>query len=170
MKRLMVGLATAVAVLVSPAAVPSAAVPAAAGTDAGPAGGTVVGVTETEAVSSENAGVACSVAVRRGAYTGYAKCNSTIMDITWSTGLRETVVVGTTSYNNIFHIYQRYTGDGLWSGWRPISGNGTALDGIYRYYDTRFTIYVFGTDWLRYCKHRLSNNTWYSGWYRCPNT
>lgn len=107
---------------------------------------------------------ACGVAVRRGAYTGYALCGTDILDVWYSNGIRETFVVGTTSRNNIYHIWQRYVGDTQWTGWRTLPGNGTAIDGIWPWASSPLIVYVVGTTGYLYCNRR---GTSWSGWYLC---
>ncbi|MBB5867023.1 hypothetical protein F4553_000402 [Allocatelliglobosispora scoriae] len=108
--------------------------------------------------------VSCSgVSITRGAYTGAVCYGTNILDVLWSDGRWQTFVVGTTSSNNIYNIWQRWAGDSSWSGWAPVAGNGTAINGVWLADDSPLTIKVVGTD-SRYC------NTWnpnWSGWYNC---
>ena len=132
---------------------------------------TVVKVETAVAKSDVNTDVApaavCGVPVKRGAYTGAALCGTTILDVTYSNGIQETFVVGTTSRNNIYHIWQRYVGDTQWIGWRTLPGNGTAVDGIWDFtLAPRLVVFVLGTTGLYYCNERGTTGGW-SGWYVC---
>lgn len=122
----------------------------------------------TAADRAANVGAStCGVKVVRGAYTGYALCGTIILDYQYTNGIWETFVVGTTSSNNIYHIWQRYAGDPTWTGWQTLPGHGTAVDGIYFFtqgtHDS-IVIEVLGTTGSYYCNAR---STSWAGWYLC---
>lgn len=115
--------------------------------------------------SAQNADVAiagCSVRVVRGGFTGYAQCNTNILNVPDSVNIEETFVVGTDA--RLYHIW-RNVGDAQWSGWQLVPGGGLARDGIWLQGDgSPFVLQVVGTDDQTYCNARGVN---WSGWYRC---
>lgn len=66
----------------------------------------------------------------------------------------------------VMHIWQRYRGDTVWSGW--VSLGGTAVNGVwlYPYDDSEYPNGpVLGTDNGYWCNERYT--THWTGWHRC---
>jgi len=115
--------------------------------------------TAMPAVTSD-AGIndACPYTV--GSYTGYYICGTDIIWFQHTNGIWEVFVVGTNQA--VYHIWQRYVGDPVWTGWRSLGGK--AIDGVWLWNYTP-TIYVIGTDYRYWC-NRWGAAAW-SGWYHC---
>ena len=132
------------------------------------ASGTAAAVTSVSTIPATpqhvDAGLdACRVQVVRGDFTGYALCNTNILNVTYSDSTQETFVVGTDA--RLHHIWQSYPGDARWSGWQWVPGGGLAREGIWLQSESPFTLKVLGTDYNIYCNTR-SNTNW-TGWFRC---
>ena len=105
-------------------------------------------------------GITASCAYTVGAYTGYYICGTDIIWFQHTNGIWEVFVVGTN--RAVWHIWQRYLNDSVWTGWRSLGG--VANDGVWLWNYTP-TIYVLGTD-NRYWCNRWGAAAW-SGWFHC---
>ncbi|MEJ3750698.1 hypothetical protein WEI85_46520 [Actinomycetes bacterium KLBMP 9797] len=106
------------------------------------------------------AAAACSIT--RGLYTGAYLCETTTLrTFTWVDGRQEVFVIGTD--NQVWHIWQRYSGDLFWSGWYSLGGY--AILGVGLWNSAPTIAVIGGFDNLRYC-NGWTGLSW-TGWYRC---
>lgn len=93
---------------------------------------------------------------------GYALCGTDITQVTYTDGRYEIFVVGTPPSDNIFHIWQDFSGQ--WTSWHKLPGVGTAILGIWPVASDPLVVSVLGSDGNPYCNRQ--DNEW-TGWYSC---
>lgn len=117
--------------------------------------------------SASAAPITCPIT--RGNYTGRTFCFWQITELEKSNGIKELFIIGT-DYA-VWHIWQRFSGDGVWSDWHKLGGETKegAENGVWaRFIDSArrdARVVIWGTDSRRWCKDRYES-TWYD-WYTC---
>lgn len=100
---------------------------------------------------------AAACAIKRFGYTGYEICGTSHDDVTWSSGQKETLVIGTD--NAIWHIKDNGR------GWTSVGGNAKSF--VRGFVDTRgyHTVQSVGTDNRWYCLSWLDDH--WGSWHVC---
>lgn len=99
--------------------------------------------------------------VGRGHQTGSYAIGTRPLNFLHSNGIRETFVIGTDANRSVWHTWQRYVGDPVWTPWTRIH-NASRLSTLSSYDNTPGIRVKEETTTVRWCIRGPNWNAWFS--------
>jgi hypothetical protein len=109
--------------------------------------------------------------VVEGAQVGVYECGTHIQQYHWTQENRDEVfVLGTNGV--VYDVWQRFTGDTVWSPWVPLGSSNNVANGVWLLdpdvHNDYPIVTVTGGDGQRWCDAWLGGGRGWGNWYPCP--